>query len=360
MLPYSFIGSGQYTNPASPVALNVALTDQPDWFFTRDLTNWGATSTAALPVSAEWFSTMQPGAYLATGQTSNATPSSITLYPTRGTSGGFTFFNTQYPPTYAALAATAINTTTWVVSMANTGSIAVGDWVRVLNPVGCLEAAGIIAQVTAVTANTSITLGYIASAVSAGLTFSSNATSASILKFIPNGFYPKAKQVMFVTQANQATVYFATPNDFTPGEIVDFSIPTAYGMTQLSYLTGKAGIPGIIPPGAARVLTVTNSPTVSSITIAVNTSGFTAFSYPTSTTYSTNASPPWCVPAGSGVVPLAGNQYVPQSPPGTNLLDAFDNRSQYYMNLGVNVVGVANATIEWFAFKADFINVSNA
>ncbi len=165
---------------------------------------------------------------------------------------------------------------------------------------------------------------------------------------------------MYVTQAAQGVVYFSKPNDFTPGEIVDFSIPTPYGMTQLSYLTAKAGYRGVRPPGAARVLSVTNSATVSSITLDVNTTGFTAFIYPTSATYTLGASPPYCVPAGSGVVPLAGSPYVPVSPPGTNLLDAFDNKSQYYMNIGASVVGVASSTIQWVAMKADWKYLSNA
>jgi len=352
MLPYSFIGAGTYSNGASLVAVNVALSDQPDWFFVKDLTNWGAQSTAANPVYAEWYSNMAAGSYLAMGQPSSTT-SGVTLYASQGTSGGFTFVDSSNPPTYAALASTTINKTTWVISMANTGSIAVGDWVRVLNPVGMLEANGIVGQVTAVSSNSSITLGYVASAVSAGLSFASNASASSILKIWPGAFYPKAQQVLYVTQAAQAVVYFAKPNDFTPGQLVDFSIPSAYGMVQLSYLTG-------LPGGPARVLAVTNSSSVSSITINVNTTGYTAFIYPTTANYASNASPPICVPAGSGLVPLNGSATVPQSPPGTNLVDAFDNRRQYYMNIGTSACGVASATMQWMAFKADYSSMSNA
>jgi hypothetical protein len=364
MLPYSFIGTGTYTNPATPVAVNVALSDAPDWFFVRDITvsvtsaflGWGGNNatdyTANAQISSEWFSAMAPGSFLQTGQAANAIGAAA-LYPTQGTTGGFTFIDSSNPPTYAALAASAIDKTTWIVSMSNTGSIAVGDWVRVLNPVGMLEANGIVAQVTAVTTNTSITLGYVASAVSAGLSFAANASSASILKIWPSQFYPKSQQVLYVTQANQAVVYFAKPNDYTPGELVDFSIPVAYGMTQLSYLTG-------LPGGPARVLSVTNSATVSSITIAVNTTGYTAFIYPVTASYLTTASPPICVPAGSGLVPLNGSATVPLSPPQTNLQDAFDCRRQYYMNLGTNVCGRGGATMVWVAMRADYNGLSNA
>lgn len=353
MQPFSFIGGGTYTNPATVVAVNVPISDRPDWFFVKDITNWGAQSTAANPIYAEWFSSMADGSYLAIGQPSN-TGASVTLYSSAGTSGGFTFIDPANPPTYAALAATTVNKTTLVVSMANTGSIAVGDTVRLLNPVGMLEANGITAQVTAVSANTSITLGYLASAVGAGLSFASNASSASILKYIPGNFYPRALQVAYITQATQAVVYFSRPNNFTVGELVDFLIPSGYGMVQLSNLTG-------LPGGPARVLSVTNSSSVSSITIDKNTSGYTAFIYPTSATYASLASPPMCFPAGSGIVPnSSGSATIPQSPPGTSLVDAFDNRSQYYINIGTSAAGVANATMQYFAFKADYLNLSNA
>lgn len=353
MLPYSFIGAGTYTNGSSVAAVNVALSDQPDWFFVKDITNWGAQSTAANPIYSEWFSSMQPGTYLAIGQPSSTT-TGVQLYSSQGSSGGFTFIDPSNPPLYATLSASSINDSTFVVAMSNTGTIAVGDYVRVIDPVGMYQIGGLVAQVTAVSANTSITLGYVATGV-AGLSVSGNASSASILKFIPGMFYPRLRQVVNITQATQAVVYFAAQNDFTPGELVDFTIPTSYGMSQLSYLTGKSS-------GPARVLSVTNSSTQSSITINVNTTGYTAFAYPATGSIigAGTASPATCYPAGSGIVPYNGSATVPQSPPGTNLQDAFDNRAQYYMNIGSSAVGVANATMQYFAFKADYLNLSNA
>ena len=63
-LPYSYIGSWTYTNPATIVAQNIPMTAKPDWVFVKDTTNWGAQSTAANPIYAEWFSaTMAQGSY---------------------------------------------------------------------------------------------------------------------------------------------------------------------------------------------------------------------------------------------------------------------------------------------------------
>jgi hypothetical protein len=359
-MPFSFIGSWTYTNPGTIVAQNIPMTDKPDWIFVKDTTNWGAQSTAANPIYSEWFSSMAAGSYLALGQPSS-TGSGVTTYASQGTSGGFTFIDQTNPPTYSKVAITAINGTTFVVSTGTTTGINVGDYVRLINVTGAQELSSIPFQVTAVSPGVSLTLGMGATAATAGWTIA-NGTTGYYQKIYPGFMYPKLSQVLYITQATQAKVYFSRPNDYTPGELVDFQIPTPYGMTQLSNLTGTpvSGATGN-PPGAARVLVVTNTATESSITINYNTTGFTPFVYPVSASYAGGSSPATCFPAGSGVVPLNGSATIPQSPPGTNLQDAFDNRAQYVMNIGTSAVGVANATMQVFAFKADFNNaITNA
>lgn len=349
MLPLSLIAQGTFTNGASLVAQNVALPVKPDWFFVKDLTNWGAQNTAANPIYAEWFSNMAQGSFLALGQPSSTT-TGVTTYASKGTSGGFTWIDQSNPPTYSKVAITAVTSaTTFVVSTATTTGVNVGDFVRLIN-VGSaheLSAWGLY-QVTDVSAGVSITLGFAATAATAagGSWTPIDGTTGFYQKVYPGAFYPALRPVLWVTQAAQAKVYFARQNDFTPGEMVDFQIPTAYGMTQLSNLTAQSR-------GPARVLTVTNSSTESSITLDLDTTGFTAFTAPTSANFAGGGSPPVCFPAGSGVVPLNGSATIPQSPPGTNLVDAFDNRSQFIMQIGTSACGVASATMQWFAFKAD-------
>jgi hypothetical protein len=358
MLPYSFIGKWNYVNPATPVAVNIPMTDKPDWVFVKNITNWGDT-TAVTSIESEWFSGMASGAYLSEDQTvtTNALASNT------GTSGGFTFIDQTNPPTFTKVVVSAVNGTTFVVSTGTTTGISVGDLVRLINITGAHQISGPnLYQVTAVSPGASITLGYAASAVSAGLVVA-NGTTGFYQKVYPSQFLPNTLPVAYITQATQAVVYFFRQNPYTPGELVDFQIPTPYGMTQLSNLTAKSGSGPFTsdPSGAARVLSVTNSATVSSITIDVDTTGFTAFQYPTSAAFVNGASPAVCIPAGSGVVPFNGSATIPASPPGTNLADAFDNRSQYVMNLGLSVVGPASANMVVMAFKADFNNgVTNA
>lgn len=362
MLPYQMIGGGVYavsTSGGVTSPVNVELVGQfpPDFIVTKALTGWGESGQAQ---AIEWWWERSMGNGFANGilQASEAsTPQlpgmSAYRLPASGSTAvdAISVFDSSNPPTFAALAATVINHTTWVITMSNTGSIAVGDWVRVLNPVGMLQASGIVGQVTAVTANTSITLGYVASAVSAGANFVADTTTASILKFFPSFFYPRKSQIIHVTQAAQAVVYFAQKNTYTVGEMLDFNVPSTYGMKELSFLTKGAG--------PARVLAVTNSATVSSVTLDLDTSGFTAFAYPTSAASVGKASPPFAFPAGSGVVPLNGSASVPQQPPGTNLLDAFDNRNVRYIRFGSALFNVSAHTLTdgdkwmWQAYKYD-------
>lgn len=357
-LPYSFIGKWNYTNPATPVAVNIPMTDKPDWIFVKNLTNWGDT-TAITGIESEWFSGMAQGSYI--GLTQAITTDALSS--NAGTSGGFTFVDQTNPPTYAKVAIdTGVNGSTFVVTTGTTTGINVGDFVRLINMTSGHELSGFLYQVTAVSAGVSFTLGYAATAATAKGSTYGNSTLGFYQKVYPGFMYPALRQVMFISQATQAKVYFARQNDFTVGELVDFQIPTAYGMTQMSNLTGKARQDAFgNPPGAARVLVVTNTTSESSITLDYDTTGFTAFTYPSSANFANGASPPTCFPAGSGVVPFNGSATIPQSPPGTNLVDAFDNRAQYVMNLGTNVVGAASASMVVMAFKADFNNaITNA
>lgn len=324
---------GFFTAPSSQMK-QLALPGRPDLFYLENVTDWG-DDTAITAVKSEWETGLSEGQAFTTDQ---AVTTGI-LSSNFVTANGYTFFNTAQPPTFAPLATTGIsgNAGTFICTMANTGSIAVGDYVRLYATTGELQIAGYVFQVTAVTTNTSITLGYMASG---GQTFAAAATAGQVKKIIPNLMYPRKMLIAGISQAAQGVVFFTTKNDFTPGELVSFRIPSEFGMTQLNNVQ-------------ARVLSVTNSSTVSSITIDLNTSGFTAFAFPTSAVAAAGVSPAIAVPSASGVVPDSGSATVPQQPPGTNLLDAFDDRNKHIMQMGSGVLTVAGAVYNWRAIKYD-------
>lgn len=349
MLPYQMIAGGRFTLSSALISSGVDVECQsqspPDFIIARSITGWGEASDAQ---AIEWWWERSMSQDTAKGILQSSEGSSpqlpaMTAYTI--SSNGIRTYDTANPPTFAALTATAIsgNAGTFVVSMANTGTISVGDYVRLYATTGELQIAGYTFQVTAVTTNTSITLGYMASS---GITFAADATAAQVIKFIPNRMYPRYRYIANITQASQAVVYFTEKNDFTPGEIVSFRVSSDFGMDEINNKE-------------VRVLSVTNSATVSSITIDLDTSGYTAFAFPTSAVAAAGVSPAVCLPSSSGVVPDNGSATQAQQPPGTNLRDAFDNRNTRIIHFGPGLFNVSSHVSDaedvwmWQAYKYD-------
>lgn len=350
MLPYQMIAGGRFSvtvagGVASAVDVECISQNPPDFIIARAITGWGEASDAQ---AIEWFweRSMAQGTAKGILQASEgSTPQLPAMTAYTISANGISTYDTANPPLFSALAATAITgiAGTFIVSMANTGTISVGDYVRLYATTGELQIAGYTFQVTAVTANTSITLGYMASS---GMTFAADATAGQVVKFIPNRMYPRYRYIANITKAAQAVVYFTEKNDFTPGEIVSFRVSSSFGMDEINNKH-------------ARVLSVTNSATVSSITLDLDTSGYTTFAFPTSAVAAAGVSPAVCVPSSSGVVPDNGSATVAQQPPGTNLRDAFDNRNTRIIHFGAGLFNVSAHVSDnadewmWQAFKYD-------
>ncbi len=361
MLPYQMIAGGRFTLTTALISAGVNVECQsqnpPDFIFAKSITGWGEASDAQ---AIEWWWERSMGNGYANGilqSSEGSTPQlpAMTSYrlPATGSTAvdAISVWDTANPPMYAALAGTVISgiAGTFIVTMANTGTIAVGDYVRLYNVTGEQQISGYTFQVTAVTANTNITLGYMASS---GITFAADASAVQVVKYIPNRMYPRWRYIANITKAQQAVVYFTAKNDFTPGEIVSFRVSSDFGMDEINNKQ-------------ARVLSVTNSATVSSITIDLDTTGYTTFAFPTSAVAAAGTSPAVVVPSSSGVVPFNGSATVPQQPPGTNLLDAFDNRNVRIIRFGAALWNVSAHTADaediwmWAAFKYDDYKTGN-
>ena len=352
MLPFQMIAGGTFTLSTATIASGLDLECQsqkpPDYILLKSL-SWGEVSDAQA-IEWWWERSMAQGSAKGILQASEgSTPQLPAMTSYFISSSGISTYDTANPPVFAALASTAVtgNAGTFIVSMANTGSIAVGDYVVLYNQAGEQQISGYRFQVTAVTANVSITLGYMASS---GMTFAAAATTGFVKKIIPNRMYPRKKFIANITQATQAVIFFTEKNDFTPGEIVGIRVPFISSSEPTMIQANNLDV---------RVLSVTNSATVSSITVDLDTTGFTAFAFPLSATAAAGVSPAMVVPSASGVVPFNGSATIPQQPPGTNLLDSFDNRNVQVIHLGpglFNVSGHASDAEDkwmWQAFKYD-------
>jgi len=325
-LPYQRVDMGTFTSAASVAKHDVVLPGgQPDKFVLRNRTDWGAGG-GETALESYWFKGMAQDSMRSLDQAAGGVVSAIAAQ----TSGGFRLIDTANPPTFSALATTAISAANPAVcSMASTGSIAVGDVVRITDSTGALQIGGYDFEVTALTTNVSATLNLDASA------FAAAATAGNVRLIMPGKFYPRWRYIMPVggalgiTAANPCVVSMTVAHDFTVGERVSFRVPSAYGMSEID---GKTG-------------TVT-AVTTYTVTVDIDASGFTAFAPPTSAVYAAGVSPAIILPAGSGIIPGA-------NPPAMNINAAYDNRNQYVMRCGTNAITSASAVYEWEAYYSD-------
>lgn len=319
--------SGSFTSANPAVRHEVLLPQgQPDYFMIRNRTAWG-DDAAETSVQAEWFRGMAQDSALTMDQavTSGALSSEAI------TANGLRFYDTANPPVYAALATTAITAADpAVVTMADTGSISVGDVVRLSGTTGMLQVASYDFSVNAVSANSSITLNLDAS------NFAAAATAGSVKLFIPNRFYPRRRFIvdlnsnLGITQAVNAVVSTSVAHDFTVGEKVRLKVPSQFGMLEAN-------------DKLATVLSVTTY----TVTLDLDTSGFTAFAMPTSAVFAAGGQiPAQIVPAGAG--PEDG-----ANPPGVPVDAAYDNRNKFIASVGANIITSATAVYDWVAEYSD-------
>ena len=188
------------------------------------------------------------------------------------TTGGFTFFS-QGSYTFGAIKALATTFVTQAapanVTVTGHGYVT-GDVVWIYGTTGMLQIAGIPYVITKVDAN-----NFTIPVDSSG--FAAAATAGFVKKFnFPDLYIPEVCYITAVTKANPCVITTSVNHGFVVGQEVGFTVPAAWGMTQLdsaTYLQTSNGI-----PQQAYVTAVT----ANTVTININSTGFTTFAYPTS------------------------------------------------------------------------------
>ncbi len=297
MAEYSKILRGTFTSTGVNKALWFPMV--PDSIEIWNRTKYNTTSNNTATQAIGWNDSAAGTAY--------ATASNGTTWLGKTlTSGGFTFISAG---TYTFGAVQAMATT--FVTQANPANITVtghgyqtGDVVWVYGTTGMLQIAGVPYVITRVDAN-----NFTIPVNSSG--FAAAATAGFVKKFnFPDLYIPEACVITAITQAAQAVITTSINHNFVVGQEVGFIIPSAWGMNQLSsaiYLQTSNGI----PQQAFVVATTANT-----VTVNINSTGFTAFSYPTSATAALGVSSPQIYPIGdqntgyslnsSGQVPYLG------------------------------------------------------
>ena len=325
MLP-EIIDGGSFTSDAAVARQEIQVSDQPDMIHVRNRTAWG-DDAAETSVESWW----RRGMAFDSAQTADQAVTTGILSTEAVTSGGFRVYNTANPPVFAELATSGTDITLAnpaVATMADTGEISVGDVVRLSDTTGMLQLSSMDFEVTAVSANTNITLN-IDTANEAAV-----ATAGNVRLFIPGRHYPRWRYIVplagavGITQATQCVVSMSVAHDFTVGEVLSLRVPSAnFGMTEINKLTGIVQAVGTY-----------------TVTLDIDTSGFTAFALPTSAQFAAGMSNAVILPVGAGPTPNA-------NPPGVSVNAAFDNRDQWLIRMGSSVITSTSAVYDWTAYK---------
>lgn len=282
-MAFTILDGGSFTSTG--VGVKIPLPSSADYFRTWNITQLAVASPTVV-IGGEWFgSKFGAGASAAnSGIRWKKVGSSVIQmdsFSTSTASDGFTYVLEN--PLVEAQAANAITAITaaspGVVSQTNTYSE--GDYVRLYNTTGMAQIGGMVFQISTVSGSGYTLIGLraagFASAATAGFT-------RRVSKFA--AVDPEYLYITEITQAASAVVRTSVdPSPFyVVGMKIRFSVPSSFGMTQINGLTGT--------------ITAISSANYT-LTVDIDSTAFTAFAFPASTSSPTASLFATLSPAGA-------------------------------------------------------------
>ncbi len=364
----TILSQGTFVVPTTVVNQIIAIPSNADWMIVRNATQQ-ATAGAAAPNSAGYEFYWQRGVAAGGAFVRYKTVTTNAAVDDLITTGGFTLYDPSgqsagsYPLLGNPVATTAsTNATRPVVSTASTAGIAIGTVVR-MNSTAQTDVNGIDMVVGAVTANTNFTL---LTATNPLATAPGAIGGAGFYRIVnaDSLFYPRHRFVVNITRAANAQVSTSVAHGLTPGQAIRFAIPAVSGMIQLNPLPENNYL-------LANIVSVVDD---YNITIDVDTTAFTAFTWPTIAQQPSSF--PQLVPVGEDTalslvtaasqVPTVGGLKINATQTGL-LADATTNTGFLGMVLGTGGAGVVLTTaitgpagttagdvVYWVAGKSSF------
>lgn len=267
----SFVSTGANTQ--------ILLPSSADYFVTTNLTQMPLAPNPGVCIRGEWYrglTAVNDGLRWKKTNSSNAI--NIDTFSTATASNGFTYVAVP-PQPEAAVTGTAItNANPAVVTMTNTYSE--GDYVTLYGTTGMLQISGMTFQISSVSGSGFTLLGLNASGFSAPATA---VIARRVAKTMP--VEPRTMYVTGISQATSAVVTLSEAHSYVLGQLVHFSIPSTFGMTQMNQLTGRITAVGTY-----------------TVTVNIDSSAFTAFAFPLSTASPTATLFATMAPAGQQVI----------------------------------------------------------
>jgi len=273
-------GNASYSNAIPAV---IQIPSGADWVYVYNYTQFGTVGSAAGAyfngtangsegIEFYWQRPMANG----TGLAKYHAAASEVMSSDTFVSGGFTLYDPSgqdqnaLPILGAAVAVSAAtNVTRPVVTHTADTSVVVGSVVRMSNTAQT-DVNGIDMVVGTVTNSTTFTLLTASNPLATAPGVVGGAGFYRVVNVNPL-FYPRSRYVVNITQAVNAQVSTSVAHGLTVGQEVRFNIPSVSGMVQLNGTTQNNYQPAII-------LSVVDD---YNFTININTTGFTAFTWPT-------------------------------------------------------------------------------
>lgn len=279
-MAYPIIIQGKFTADGNSKMLNIP--SGVDWIETYNATA-AKQATADLAFNCKWQLGM-------IGETINAIAYSGAGYATlklgsvandpcteieMPANTGFSIINTSENPLGAPVAITnsggGSNAVRPVLLTGSTAGLSNGSIVRLTNIAGAPDLSGYDFAIDTIVANTSFRIASpLANAPGA------NTTSGfyRIVKYVPM-FYPSYRYITKITQASSAVITCSTPSNYVVGQAVRIIVPdqkvagvSIWGMTEMNNLLGT-------------VTAVDNTLATQTVTVNIDSSSFTAFTFPT-------------------------------------------------------------------------------
>lgn len=342
-MPFTILDGGSFTSTG--VAVRINLPSSADYFKT-----WNVTQTAAsnpnTVIAGQWFGSKFGAGASAAGLGIQTVKTTSLLDSNFGAGLGFTYVVTS--PNVGAQASSAItaitNANPAVVSQTNTYSE--GDFLRIYNTTGMLQAGGIVAQISSVSGSGYTLLGLPATSANGFAAAATNGNTRRISKF--EAVDPQYLYVTGISQAASAVVSVSIDPApyYVVGNKIHLSVPSSFGMTQINQMTGTiTAVNGVAASGAIGAY---------NLTVNIDSSAFTAFAFPASSSSPTAALFATLAPAGSQTSynPLTGVQT------GYEFVKTPFHTGQFtpYMFLAAGAqspAGANNDVINWMSFKLE-------
>jgi hypothetical protein len=324
--PMHALLTGSFTSDG--LTKNISLPSGYSSFEMINITDIGSSAANTNVMRAQGTSSMSAGSAYYSPKTSGAATNAL---ETTTTTGGFTFVSDSASLLNGPLVATSgtdiSRANPAVVSTGTTTNLVAGtSVVRLVNNTGMLQVSGMDFTVGTISASTSFQLKYLDNS---GFAADSTAGFYRIIN-ATDRFYPKSRFITAITQAASAVITMSVSHGYVVGQSVRIAVPAAFGMTEINGLLGT--------------ITAVTTGSTNTITVDINSTGFTAFAFPTSAVAAAGVSFAQVVPVGEAAINSVSQPY------GNLLDDATNNTSFTGVSVGTTVQ-TSGSVYQWFARK---------